>query len=44
MCPDPLFLTPLTYSVMMTPENTEEGPDAPELADERDIQMEYSSD
>jgi ribosomal protein L31 len=29
---------------MKTPENTEENPDDPKLADERDIQIEYSSD
>jgi len=38
-----LSCTP-TSSAMKTLENLEKGPDDPEPADERDIQMEYSSD
>jgi hypothetical protein len=41
--PDPLSLTPSTFSFIKTPENTEKDPDYPEPAD-GDIQMEYSSD
>ena len=37
--PDPLSPTPSTSSAMKTPEKTEEDPDDPEPADERDIQM-----
>jgi hypothetical protein len=32
------------YLVMQRPENKEEDPGDPEQADERDFQMEYSSD
>jgi hypothetical protein len=38
--PDPLSPRPSTSSAR----KTEENPDDPELANERDIQMEYSSD
>jgi hypothetical protein len=38
--PDPLSPTPSTSSA----KKTEEDPDDPKLANERDIQMEYSSD
>jgi len=31
-------------SVMKTPDDTEENPDDPESAEERDTQMQYSSD
>jgi hypothetical protein len=41
---DPTSPTPSTSSPMKTPENTEEDPDDPELADEGDIQTEDSSD
>jgi len=36
--------TPSTSSTVTTPENAEEDPDAPEPADEGNIQIEYSSD
>jgi len=39
-----LSLTPLSSSALKTPENTEENPDEPKSADERDIQMECSPD
>jgi hypothetical protein len=35
--PDPLSPTPSTFSAIKTPENTEEDPDNPEPADEKDI-------
>jgi hypothetical protein len=38
---DPLSPSPSTSSAMKTPEKTEEGP---EPAEERDMQVEYSSD
>jgi len=38
----PLSPTP-TSSAMKTPENTEENPDEPQPAEERDIQVVYSS-
>ena len=41
--PDLLSPTPSTSLTLKTPENTEEDPDNPELAD-GDIQMECSSD
>jgi hypothetical protein len=39
----PLSSTPPTSSATKTPKNTEKNPDDPEPADEKDIQMEYSS-
>jgi hypothetical protein len=42
--PDPLSPIPSISSAMKNHENTEEGPDKPELADEGDIKMEYTSD
>ena len=42
--PDPMSHTPSTSSAMMTPENTDKDPHAPEPAAEGDIQIEYSSD
>lgn len=41
--PDPLSPTPSTSSTLKTPKNTEEDPNDPEQADERDIQMVFSS-
>ena len=40
LSPDPLSLTAATSSAVKTPLDTEEDPDDPEPADERDIQME----
>jgi ABC-type uncharacterized transport system involved in gliding motility auxiliary subunit len=40
----PLSPSPSPSSAMKTPENTEEGPDDSEPADEGDIQMEYTFD
>lgn len=40
--PDHLSLTPLASSAMKTPENTDEDPDGPKLADEGDVQIENS--
>jgi hypothetical protein len=42
--PDTFSLSPSTSSAMEIPENTEEDPDDPELADAGDIHMKYSSD
>jgi hypothetical protein len=42
--PDPLSPTPSFSSSMKTAEIANEDPVGPELADEGDIQMEYSSD
>jgi len=40
---DLMSLIQSVSSVMKTPDNTEENPDDPESADERDTQMQYSS-
>jgi len=42
--PDPVYPTPSTSAVMMTPKNIDKDPHAPEPAAEGDIQIEYSSD
>jgi len=42
--PDTFSLSPSASSAMEIPENTEEDPDDPELADAEDIHMKYSSD
>jgi hypothetical protein len=42
--PDPLSPIPSISSAMKNQENTDEGPDNPEPADEGDIKMEYTSD
>jgi hypothetical protein len=41
--PGPLSPITSTYSARKTPENTEENPDDPQMADEEDMQMQYSS-
>jgi hypothetical protein len=42
--PEPVSPNPSASSAMKTPGNTKEDPDDLEIADELDIQMEYSSD
>jgi hypothetical protein len=42
--PEPLSSAPSTIMPMKTPDNTEEDAEDPTKADERDTQMEYSSD
>jgi hypothetical protein len=42
--PDLLCHAPSISSAIKTPENTVEDPDDPYLADERNVQVEYSSD
>jgi hypothetical protein len=42
--PDPLSPTPTILSNTKTPENREYDPDAPQPAEEADIQMDYSFD
>jgi len=44
LSPATFSLTPSTSSAMGTPENTEEDPDDPELADVGGIHTEYSPD
>ena len=44
LSPDPLSLTPLTFTSVKTFENAEEDPDDSEPPDEWDTQTEYSFD
>lgn len=44
LSPDPLSPIQSISSAMKNQENTEEGPDNPQPADEGDIKMEYTSD